>query len=154
MHRLSENAGTGIGSPQNVAGNSQAGLQPPPALHSWLRENSLCTEHPKGINPPGAQNGTFPFLAALCSLPAFHTFRNREYVFLIIQISKELSMQHFLFPQEGSNRCTNTDKEENALEIHLPGEANQNYIDHKRRNYALGLSISAHLNNLCTAGMA
>lgn len=124
-------------------------------LHTlWLRENSLCTEHPKGINPPGAWNRTSPPLAALCSLPPFHTFRNREYVFLIIQISKELSMQHFLFPQERSNPCTNTDTEENALEMHLPGEANQNYIDHKRCNYALGLSISAHLNSLCTAGMA
>lgn len=153
-YRLSENAGIGISSPQNVAGSSLAGLQLPSAPHSRLRENSLCTEHPKGINPPGAQNRTFPPLAALCSLPPFHTFRHREYVFLIIQISKELSMQHFLFPQERSNRCTNTDTEENALEIHLPGEANQNYIDHKRRNYALGLSISAHLNSLCTAGMA
>lgn len=153
MHRLSENPGTGISSPQNVAGSSQAGLELPSAPLGSGR--ILCAQNiQKEQTLLVLRTGLFPLLLLCALFLPFILSETREYVFLIIQISKELSMQHFLVPQERSNRCTNTDTEENALEIHLPGEANQNYIDHKRRNYALGLSISAHLNSLCTAGMA
>lgn len=50
-----------------------------------------------------------------------------------------------LSPRNAAAAALTPPTEENASEIHLQGEANQNYIDHKRRNYALGLSISAHL---------
>lgn len=109
MHRLSENAGIGISSPQNTAGSSYTGMQLPSALHFCLRENSLCTEHSKGINLPSAQNGTFPLSCCFVLSSSFSYFqKHREYVFLIMQICKELSVQHFLVPQERRSRRANT----------------------------------------------